>query len=361
MARYQSPSTMDEIEKSGIRIGWGDMSFDDLITSFDISKFPDYQNMAEPYIGYIIMSRPDMNMLNKNGTTSNRNIDILRNHQMTAAFVNDKYGYKLFESLCATNALGQANKNMYLPIITTRAMSYNTNDVQIKTIDKGNTYFGHMIKYGKHSEEHKVSGTISLDFRNDRFLSIMKMVYIWMCYIYIVSKTGAIEPLLKYQENGVLDYAASLYYLVVRRDARELVYWEKLTGVFPTSNQFSQFSFSDEMILRDRVSVDFAYGMRSDPNDPSVLMDLNYLTGWTQSEMQTRLKVTNLSNVPASATFADNLFNTFGINNLAFASSLESPFALGNSLAVCPVVHTYVTGSGDKRTIQYYLDWIKKE
>ena len=145
-----------------------------------------------------------MNMLNKTGTTSNRNIDILRNHQMTAAFVNDKYGYKLFESLCATNALGQANKNMYLPIITTRAMSYNTNDVQIKTIDKGNTYFGHMIKYGKHSEEHKVSGTISLDFRNDRFLSIMKMIYIWMCYIYIVSKTGAIEPLLKYQENLIL-------------------------------------------------------------------------------------------------------------------------------------------------------------
>ena len=57
-------------------------------------------------------------------------------------------------------------------------MSYAVQDAQIKTIEKGHTFYGHFIKYGKHSEEHKVANTISIDFRNDYYHSVLQTIWI---------------------------------------------------------------------------------------------------------------------------------------------------------------------------------------
>ena len=338
------PTTMDEIESSGTRYGWSSISFNNLISKFDISRFPDFENQAEPYLCYIIMSRPDLNY---------RAYDRMRSLPMTAAFVNDAYGYSLFKSM--TNQ----SRNRYLPIITSRAISYSATDVQIKTVDKGNTFFGHMIKYGKHSEDHKVAGTFTIDFRNDRFLSILKMMYIWMEYIYIVSRTGDIAPKEEYQENGILDYPASLYYLVMRRDNRELVYWEKIVGLFPLTAPFGMFSFSDDFILQDRISIEFAYGIRCEPCDPSILMDINYLSGLSSSAINNRVLYT--PNQARGGLFVNDPFvKNMGIENIAFANSREVP-AKGNALASYPFIHVWKQSNefSSTKTLKYYLDWIK--
>lgn len=347
-----APIEMDVIERGGNRFGWGNLTFDDLISRFDISRFPDFDNAAEPYLAYIIMSRPDINL-------SGSNLDVLHSHTMTSAFTNDTYGNKLLLSLGSTDANSTRQRhNMFLPVITTRAMSYQTTDVAIKTIEKGNTFYGHLIKYGKHSEDHKVGGSFTIDFRNDRYLSVLKLVYIWMCYIYLVSKTGDVEPFEEYQQNGVLDYAASLYYLVVKRDGRELVFWEKLTGVFPKSAPFSIFSYSDDFILNDRISVEWDFGIRSDPCDPEVLIDLNTLAGLTTGRMKKISKFDIQNRSITSRGFEDDPFvKYFGVNGLAFVNSLEAPFAFGNSFAEVPYVHTKIMDDG---TIRYYLDWIKE-
>lgn len=352
-----APNDMDIIQQNGNRFGYTSLSFSDLISSFDVSKFPDYENGAEPYLAYIIMSRPDLN-------NSSHNRNVLSNHTMTSAFYNDQYGRRLFEMMSDVpitadgySSTAVSNSQMFMPIITTRAMSYQTVDMGLKTVEKGNTFYGHVIKYGKHSEEHKVGGTFSIDFRNDRYLSIMKMMYLWMSYIWLVSKTGEIEPRMDYQQNGVLDYAASVYYFVTKRNARELVFWEKLTGVFPKTLPFSIFSYNDEFILQDRFSVEFDYGIRSDPCDPEILLDLNTLSGISYTKMS-GMTLTDISarSVTNRGFTRENFVQEVGLNNIAFVNSLESPFALGNSLAECPYVHTVKADDG---TIHYYLDWIK--
>lgn len=265
-------------------IGWSYIDFQTKISKFDISKLPDYDNAAEPYFAFILMSRPSLNVAEKLGTSIDgnaaNNLSALQNHQMTAAFANDKYGKQMLLSL------SDYCSNVWMPIVTTQAKTYSVNDVELKTVDKGNTYFGHVLKYGKHSEEHRVSGTITIDFRNDRYLSILKMVHLWMNYIYLVSKTDAVVPSWNSQTNAILDYAGSIYYLVTRRDMRELVYWEKLTGVFPVKSPLSIFNYNDGMISEDNISVEFSYGIRSYACDPAVLLDINILSEKTISAAQ---------------------------------------------------------------------------
>lgn len=346
---YDTPHIMDDIEEKAGPFGWGNLTFSDLIDKFDISKFPDFQNSAEPYLCYIIMSRPDLN-------GSNENINVLKNHTMTSAFMNDMYGSKLFRSMS-----NLSTSNMFLPIITTRAMSYSTSDIQIKTVEKGNTYYGHMIKYGKHSEDHRIGGTMTIDFRNDRYLSIIKMMYLWASYIHIVSRTDAISPTMESQQSGELDYAASLYFIVTRRNAREIVYWEKLVGVFPVSIPFSMFSYSDDMIVQDRVSIEFNYSIKDYPCDPSILMDLNYLSGEDVTSFRKNSKFWNQAKTSGVDAYKRDPFYQKYRDKIVYPNGKNSPFGLGNVFATFPYVHVVRDGSSTTNsTLKYYLDWIQK-
>ena len=113
----------------------------------------------------------------------------MKQHPKTSAFVNDKYGQALLNMLSDT-----AYSPKFMPVFTTRAVSYSVGDVALKTVEKGGTFYGHMIKYGHYSEEHKLGGSVSIEFRNDSYWSILKTIYIWMMYIDIISRSDVIKP-----------------------------------------------------------------------------------------------------------------------------------------------------------------------
>lgn len=349
-SQFHYPTDMDELKSSHERIGYSYATLNELLNYYNISRMPDVDNAAEPYISYILMSRPDLNIASGGGgiwgkntgtDTSQANYTTMQNMAMTSAYASDKYGEMMMYQL------SRANNNIWLPIITTRAKNYNVSDAELKYYDKGLTFFGHKITYGKHSEEYKVGGTISIDFRNDRYLSIMKMMQIWMSYIYNVSKNDYIVPDENYQRNAILDYAGSIYYLVCRRDGRELVYWEKLVGVFPTRVPYSIFSTSDQMIMEDSFSVDFAYSIRSDPCDPSILLDINFLSGDMFSDIQNKF----INGYQSSITNGSVLKNEQWINNK------ETPFVKGDVWATNP----YIIRRNDDGNLKYYLTWENKD
>lgn len=340
------PKDMDDLMENAGRIGWSSLTFDQLTTRFDISRFPDYENMAEPYVGWIFMSRPDLNLIGDNLT-------ILKNHPMTAMFMNDVYGERMMYQMSnrSYQSVSASNSQMWLPIITNRAMTYQTQDFGLKTVEKGNTFYGHVLKYGKHSEDHKTSGTITIDFRNDRQLSVMKMIYLWMAYIWIISRTGDISPTRYNEENGILDYAASLYYVVTRRDMSEIVYIEKLVGVFPTALPFSIFNYNDSMMLGDTLSVEFSYGIRCDPMDPAIMVDINYLSGLSYGDI-----VDYTTNKEKRSYTNRSQFGETFQRMEKFPNSKESPFALGSSLATAPFIE-FRRGT-QLGTMKYFLHFI---
>lgn len=324
MSAYKNPPNyISDFKTDGVRFGYSYTTFDQLLHKYNLSKLPDYDNATEPYLSYIVMTRPDI-------TLSDTNLASLKSNSMTAAFMNDPESLELFKLLT------DKNKSMFIPLVTTRAKSYNVSDIELKLTEKGGTFFGHLIKYAKHSEEHKISNTITIDFRNDRFLSILKMCYLWCCYMYHISKNDSLSPKDYYMKNGIIDYAGSIYYLVTRRDGRELVYWEKLVGVFPIKVPFSIFTHNENMILEDTVSIDFAYGIKADPCDPAILVDINTLHGLGGSGTEALMTNSNHS-------------SRVQINNY------EEPFVTGDVFASKPYIHA-VNRSGNLR---YYLDWLK--
>lgn len=327
-----------DFESKTIRYGWSYTNFERKISDFNISRLPDWGNAAEPYFAFVLMSRPSLNVTGT-GTAStdsngSSNFTTLLRHPMTGAFASDRYGQKLLLSM-ADNA-----SNMWMPIITTQAKSYPVTDMELKTVEKGNTFFGHVLQYGKHSEDYRISGTVSIDFRNDRYLSIIKMMHLWMSYIYLVSKTDVIEPKRIYQTTGILDYPASIYYLVTRRDMRELVYWEKLTGVFPIKSPLSVFSYNDNMILEDTITVDFSYGIRSHPCDPMVLLDINVLAGYSVNQLKGIIERSNTAYSPVSRE--------------VFVDNREIDFVKGDVYAKRP----FITIEKKNGVLKYMLHWI---
>lgn len=249
------------IEDSGLST----MSESDTYTLFNITNLAPYRQMPEAYLGHVFMCRPCLNL-------TDANIEKLKTLPNTGGLLTSS------ADLDMINMLSRFSKSRWLPIVTNKAKSYSVNDFEIKTVEKAQTYYGHTIRYGKHNEEYKHGGTISLDFRNDSFRSILKTMWFWASYIYIITKEEYLDIDFWDIWNGTLDYPASLYYLVTKRDGRELVYWEELVGVFPRRIPLSDFSWSDNYISPDTVSIDFEYNIRRDPLDPGILADINCLS-----------------------------------------------------------------------------------
>lgn len=345
-----------------IQYGQSYASFNDLIDHFNLSRLPSYESVPMPFIGHIIMTRPSLYVQPTTSSESysksnsiaeppsmTKNFNALKNHPKTSAFVNDAYGQKLLRML------SESSSNYYMPVFTTRAASYSVNDVQLKTVEKGQTYYGHTIKYAHYNEEHKFGGSISIDFRNDYYYSILKTIYIWMAYIDIVSRGEIVKPSYISQMNGILDYCGSIYYLVTDMSMSKLQYWEKLTGVFPRSAPFSIFSYNDAPGLEDKISIEFDYGMKSDPNDPNVLFDLNMLSAGSYTRASDYMRFgPAYSNRQKKINYAD-VGRKSNWSNSVRADNFKGPFGLGDAFAAKPIIQAVKNDS----TLNYYLHWLR--
>ncbi|MCM1532726.1 MAG: hypothetical protein NC114_10720 [Ruminococcus flavefaciens] len=353
-------------KESDIRYGRSYSEFSDLITRFNVAKLPDYDGAPAPFMGHIIISRPSL-YVNINGYGSaysagavdampnpGSNFTAMKQHPKTSAFVNDKYGQMLL------NMLSEYSSSKFMPVFTTRAVSYSVGDVALKTVEKGGTFYGHVIKYGHYSEEHKLGGSISIEFRNDVYWSILKTIYIWMMYIDIVSRSDVIRPSWISQMSGQLDYAGSIYYLVTDMGGSKLLYWEKLTGVFPKSAPFSLFSMSDGPGLEDKITIEFDYGMRSDPMDPNVLFDLNMLSGGSYYNaaryMQYGPGSPKAYGFPNYADPSQSSYWKNAVRPDGFARG-GATFGLGDQFALKPIIQAVKGNNG--KTLNYYLHWLK--
>lgn len=232
---------------------------------FNLTALAPYEQMPEPYLGHIFMTRPSLYL-------TSGNMDKLRQLPTTAGLITSQTDVEFF------NMLKYDAKTRWLPVVTNFAKNYTVNDMELKSVDKAETYYGHTIKYARHNEEYKHGGTISLDFRNDKSRSIMRLMWFWMSYIYNVSREDYLDISFETMWNGILDYDASLFYLVTKRDGRTLVYWEELVGLHPRRIPLSDFSWNDNFIIQDTVSIDFDYNIRRDPLDPGILADINCLS-----------------------------------------------------------------------------------
>lgn len=245
---------------------------------------------------FIFMTKPDLNLYkldeNNNVVHGSMNPDLLRLPEFKYIGRNKDVGYDILDSL---EYYGTSSGNTpWLSIITNQAEGYSPIDREIGYTEVGETFHGHKVLYGKHDFKHNVAGTVTIPFTERRDLSLYYTLKIWTEYIHCIN-IGLVEPHPVHLMNKELDYAVALYYIQTDETMENILYWEKLTGVFPLKCPDSFFAWNKgESGKNMEYDIEFAYSMRSVLRTPDLLeLDRLYMKNCSNDAETTYYKASD--------------------------------------------------------------------
>lgn len=243
---------------------------------------------------FIFMTRPDLNIFELDSSTGKiRNYDTLNSELRVLPYFDYVKKFQTTTSdVLKTLEFYDMPESMpresdfhtpWLNIITNQAQSYNVNPRNIDTTTSAETFHGHTIKYASPSFSHETGGTVSIQFNERRDLSLYHTIRAWVEYMNSLA-IGKISPKRTHIMNAEIDYAVSLFYISTDETMENILYWEKLMGVFPTSVPDEFFGWNDVGIdFNSGYSVEFTYSIRSVMN-PYDLMEINNLYNFTTNK-----------------------------------------------------------------------------
>ena len=244
--------------------------------SFNRNKtvIPDY-HLSKTF-AYVFFTRPDCNIVEKSN-------GIWR--LASGVDADPKYAYLLKNnSNTLTSLVKDGNPNHdFLVLLSNEARSYEVADHVIQTVNHGETYTGGKVVYGKSDHESNTSGEVSIRYTDSVNLDIFKLHTVWVDYINKVYR-GVVSPKKKatdgnfkldYVMDKILDYASSCYYFLCGPDGQTILYWQKLTGVFPVNTGESTFSWDCGTLLsKPDINIKYMYSMKT-PMDVVHLSEFN--------------------------------------------------------------------------------------
>lgn len=165
--------------------------------------------------------------------------------------------------------------NIYIPLLTNLAKSFPAFDNSLLVAETAfETYSGFRMPYGQTNKDGRISGQLSITYNETADLLVSSLHNVWLNYI-DACKLGYIQR--EIADMAILDYAASVYFLVTKPDGRTLSYWSKFTGVFPTSVPWSSVaSFTKGDFSMPDVSINYTFAYREEMTIP-ILQDIQQL------------------------------------------------------------------------------------
>lgn len=243
-----------------------------MYNSFNRNKtaFPD-KELTKTF-AYVFFTRPDLNIL-KRGNSSTA-------FSLVPQVQYDKKYYYLWKNnqWCLKSLVNNGNPyHKFMVFLSNEAKSFEVGDVVLKTYEHGETYNGHKIIYGRSDIESNVAGEMSIRYVDTVNLDIFKLHLAWVDYINKVSR-GVFSPKRDYIKGKILDYACSCYYILCGPDGSTILYWQKLTGVFPVNTSENAFSWDTGTLLaKPEINIKYMYSFKN-TMDPYILYEFNELT-----------------------------------------------------------------------------------
>lgn len=254
------------------------------------------------------------------------------------------YGNTAYKSN-STLQIGQNNIDLpmhaFIPYLSNRIEGLSIPDYTIKTNQITQPYTKYTIPYTTTAIESNTGGTFDMVFREDKNYSIHKLFYAWIYYQDGVMR-NMFRPKEKYLMYNALDYATSIYDILVDQTGENIIYWSKYTGAIPTNVQMSELSFNrgapDEGM---QTSVNFAYYYH-EHMEANILIDFNYNSlGYTTMN-------TYVANSPRyNALYPCDIFQTVPI--------YDSDTFLGKNYMGRPVIF-YINDTSDQPILK--LRWL---
>lgn len=258
-----------------------------LYNSFNRNKiaFPDKE--LNKTFAYVFFTRPDLNILQRGATAK----DLVLTKQVS---YDKKYQYLWENNPWCLKSLVQAGNSYhkFMVFLSNEALSFEVGDVVLKTIEHGETFNGHKIIYGRSDIESNVAGEMSIRYVDTVNLDVFKLHLAWVDYINKVSR-GVFCPKRDYIKSKILDYASSCYYFLCGPDGSTILYWQKLTGVFPTNTSENTFSWdSGTLLAKPEINIKYSYSFKN-TMDPIILSEFNMMAA-TSNKRKTDYDPKNL-------------------------------------------------------------------
>lgn len=217
---------------------------------------------------HIFMTRPDLNLFGSSYGSPSQSI--LSSPE--AGFFSQ--ALKRHQTLAMALSASMSGQHDFIPIIHNASRSFDVQDESLDTIEHGETLTGWKLVYAGNMIKSMTSGSFTINYVDDIQLSISYMHLIWLYYMNGV-KRGIFEPKPDNIRHGILDYAASLYYIITDATDENIIFWTKYWGVFPTNYPSSAFSMSDgRPIAIPEIGIQYAYSFKKDM-DPVCLAEFN--------------------------------------------------------------------------------------
>lgn len=257
-------------------------------TSLDPNAFNRYKQIfpddeISSFKQFVFFVRPDLNM---NALVEAESI--FQNDYFKKLLISDPFVIRQLTH--STNGVFgntlRCPSNHFISFLSSRVMSYDLPDVDLATFSSDQPYTGYKIMYGGTTNASKSGQNATIGFRDGANLEVTKLFDAWIRYISMVVG-GDCDPYYDYIQsrigNGIntMDYSTSIYMIMTKADATTIVYWHKLTGVFPTNIPHSVWSYNTNGNLdgdSSNITVSFAGGVPEVMNFTS-LVDFNYNAG----------------------------------------------------------------------------------
>lgn len=243
-------------------------------------KLPTTNDQLCNSFSHIFFTKPDLNIFGKNGVLDSAagGID---------SFISNMYKMcpTIFSQLTLDNKDGidQESGTRFMMYLSNKSNSIDIKDEELEVSEYGQTHTGFKLVYGKNTLKARQAGEITIEFIDDKRLTIYKLVRIWIDYISGCYR-GLYLPKEEYLTYHALDYASSIYYILCAEDGETVIYWAKFYGVFPVNVPSSQYSKAREHTIKlPQGNYTFKYTIKEEMT-PMIIHEFNSCTSPIHSE-----------------------------------------------------------------------------
>ena len=237
-----------------------------LTVYYDRFKMPDPNLALLKGFPHVFFTRPNCNIFD-----SGKKLNSLLQSKDIFKYVYEYNKNLLFQ----LSKDGGGYGHDFMLSLSNLACSFSTSDEYITTGQYGQTYTGYKMTYGRHDIESKTAGQFTIEYNDTRNLDVYFLNRLWVQYIRGVFR-GEIYPLQSSIMNKILDYAASLYYIITAEDGETILFWTKYYGVFPSQIPVTHLSWGKgQPISPSDFTIEYQYSFKEDCN-PYAIMEFNH-------------------------------------------------------------------------------------
>lgn len=296
---------------------------------------------------YIFFTRPALNLLSPNGSLASSD----DNDPVEWDLNNDEYLYEAYQRYPYLFDQWMCSKGPFMNMITNSVKStLELPGANSKDAETAMNIYGSKITYRGTTWSSDEQFDFNLEFQDNKYLEMYNLFKIYDEYERLKA-IGKVCPSKIYRRNRVLHDQFSVFKFVVGEDGREIIYYARAVGVFPTNFPRDSFGSMDGMIGSElKFTISFKGHFVRDMS-PSIISHFNQLSLQNYTGGKTQFTVEDDMPLYVPSSYGSGSGNTTIYTGNRDMSWAARPLIVSED---------YPGGGSHKPTRKYSLIWLNE-